>query len=299
MTICTLTLSPALDIEYRTKSVALGLNRTREHRVSAGGKGINVSRAILACAKDDGMDIPFALRTVAPLGGHVGRMISSILESEGIPVTAVPIAGNTRTNVSLIPDEGDSLEINAPGTPLGDGLSRIEEAVFEGLGAGDVLMIAGSCPSDVPKSCPAELVKKAKYLGITAVLDCDGEALKIAVTSDAPPDLIKPNREELAALCGLSPDCGTEDLCRAAEGLAVPNVITTMAGEGSMLTRTGASGKRVTERFPTEARPVVRLKGAGDTYLGAFVYAYWVRREGPGAAMRFAAQVAGNYVAGN
>lgn len=296
MKIVTLTLSPAVDIEYRLNQFNPGgLNRTDSHSVSAGGKGINVSRAILRCAAryagKDPEKRSFELKTVAPVGGETGEMLRRILESEGIALTAVPVAGNTRVNVSVIPDEGQSVEINAPGTPVGDALDGIEAAVLDGIGPGDCVVIAGSCPKDVKKSYPSELVGKVKETGALAVLDCDGEALKIAVTAPVKPDLIKPNNEELAALTGCDPDDRWE-LARAAEGLGIPTVITTRAGEDPLLT-----DERGTIFFAQEKRPVVRLKGAGDTFLGAFVYARYVWGNDD-IAMEFASIIAGEYVAG-
>ena len=293
MNIVTLTLSPAADIEYRAARFGEGLNRVSSHAVSAGGKGINVSRSITASARRSGDPVPFRLRTVAPLGGAAGEMIRWILAGEGIGVTAVKIAGDTRVNASLIPDEGGSIEVNAPGTPVGDALGEIEAAALAGIGPGDVLVIAGSCPRDVPKSYPSELVSKAKARGAAAVLDCDGEALKIAVRAETKPDLIKPNREELISLTGLREDASAEELGRAAQALGIPRVITTMAGDGSLLT---SEGKSVF--FPTEKRKVVRLKGAGDTFLGAFVYAHCVLGKSAEDAMEYASAAAGAYVAG-
>ena len=113
MKIVTLTLSPAVDIEYRAKdSAAAGLNRTYAHSLSAGGKGINVSRSVLKCAAaaPDGEQFPFELKTVAPVGGETGELLRRILEKEGLSLTAVGIEENTRVNVSLIPDEGGSLK---------------------------------------------------------------------------------------------------------------------------------------------------------------------------------------------
>ena len=297
MKIVTLTLSPAIDIEYRLNQFNPGgLNRTDSHSVSAGGKGINVSRAILRCAARfagrDPEKRSFELKTVAPVGGETGEMLRRILESEGIALTAVPVAENTRVNVSVIPDEGKSVEINAPGTPVGDALDGIEAAVLDGIGPGDCVVIAGSCPKDVKKSYPSELVGKVKETGATAVLDCDGEALRIAVNAPVKPDLIKPNNEELAALTGCDPD-DRNSLVKAAESLGIGTVVTTLAGDGSILTSRGKSAF-----FPTVKRPVLRLKGAGDTFLGAFVYARFVRQDSPEDAMVFASKVAGDYVAG-
>ena len=296
MKIVTLTLSPALDIEYRLeKFTPGGLNRADSHAVSAGGKGINVSRSILRCAEKDGGRGRFDLKTVAPVGGETGEMLRRILLKEGIDLTAVPIGESTRVNVSVIPESGHSVEINAPGTPVGNALEEIERTVLDGIGPGDCVIIAGSCPKDVPKSCPSELVAKVKATGAEAVLDCDGEALRIAVNAPVKPDVIKPNREELAALTGCSPEDRGE-MRKAAESLGIGTVITTMAGDGSMLTSDAWNGESVF--FPTEGLPVVRLKGAGDTFLGAFVYAMYVRKDPPEWCMEYASAAAGAYVAG-
>lgn len=299
MKIITLTLSPAVDIEYHTKSVShAGLTRTYSHTVSAGGKGINVSRVIEILLRRRIMLPEFVeLKTVAPVGGETGKMLAGILEREYLPLTAVEIEENTRTNVSLIPDEGDEIEINAPGTPVGDKLGEIEKAVSDDLGSGDVVVIAGSCPSDVPKSYPAELCAKIKAKGAVCILDCDGEALEIAVNSQCPPDIIKPNDRELASLVGCELT-SKQEISRAAESLAVPTVITTMAGDGAIITRE-VNDYRASTFVPTVKRKVVRLKGAGDTFLGAFVYAKFAMRMNDIGAMEFASEVAGDYVAGD
>ena len=295
MKIITLTLSPAVDVEFHLGGDVnpAGLNRSVDQRITAGGKGINVSRSILKEAKKDGADTAF-LVTVAPVGGVCGEIIERILEDEGIPLTAVKIANNTRLNASVIPPEGTSEEINAPGTPIGDAKDGIERLLFSLVKKGDTVVIAGSCPKDVEKTYPAYLIGEIHKRGGYAVLDCDGEALRIAVTGEKEnrPDLIKPNTDELCELTGKPTDT-KEDAMRAAESLDGITVITTMAGDGSILTSDGKS-----TFFPTEKRKVVRQKGAGDTFLGAFVYAYKYKAMPSADAMTRANKAASAYVAG-
>lgn len=294
MKIITVTLSPALDIEYHTISVnPTGLNRTSSHKITAGGKGVNVSRSILGCAKKENTAVD--LVTFAPLGGDTGEMFKAILARENMPVTAVEIAGNTRVNTSLIPEEGDSIEINAPGTPIGEKLGDIEKMLLDMIEPGDVAAVCGSCPSDVKKNYPAELCGKITAKGAHCVIDCDGAALEAAVNGECHPTYIKPNHEELAALTGM--DTSTpEGVMRAAESAAQRTgitVITTMAGDGAVIT--DESGSRF---VPAVRRPVVRLKGAGDTFLGAFLYAKYVKNLPNADAVAYAQDVAGKYVAG-
>ena len=70
-----------------------------------------------------------------------------------------------------------------------------------------------------------------------------------------------------------------------------------MAGDGAVITRE-VNEYRASTFIPTEKRKVVRLKGAGDTFLGAFVYAKFAARMNDIEAMNFAGEIAGHYVAG-
>jgi len=299
MKIITLTLSPALDVEYRTEKISAdGLNRTSSHTVSAGGKGINVSRIIERMLRRRIMlPEPVELRTVAPVGGETGELLVRLLEKENIFLTGVPIEENTRINTSLIPEEGKALEINAPGSPVGNSIEKIECAVLDDLCENDIVIIAGSCPADVEKSYPAQLCRKVKEKGAVCIIDCDGEALRCAVNADCPPDLIKPNRDELAALAGHALE-SDQEIAQTAENLAVPVVITTMAEKGAVITR-DVNGYRASTYVPTVKRKTVRLKGAGDTFLGAFVYAKYAMKMNDIGAMEFASEAAANHVSAN
>ncbi len=298
--ITTVTLSPALDVEYAVDEVdPLGLNRASGHRIGAGGKGINVSRAIRKCASLYG--VSGATEAICALGGMTGRMIAEILSAEilsgeEMTVRAVETQAETRINISVIGGSG-SMEINSPGTAVGDAIREVEAAVLEAASRGDVIAICGSCPKDVAKTYPSELCRKVKETGAVCVIDCDGEALRHAVFSDVPPDIIKPNVDELSALTGRKID-GTPEAIAAAESLpGNMTVITTMAGDGSIVTET-VDGIRMSTFHPTKKQRVVRLKGAGDTFLGAFLYARYVGERSIHDAMAYASAVAGDYVSG-
>lgn len=307
--IITLTLSPALDVEYHSERSHTGLNRTYSHTVSAGGKGINVTRSVMKLAESMGKTAE--IRTVFPAAGETGSLLCSLLEKEGIDVScAVRTGGNTRVNTSLIPDNGAETEINAPGTSLTvDELRRIEGIVLGSMEKGDVVCICGSVPEGVAKSYPALLAKKVKRAGGIAVLDCDGEALLSAAREDEcdAADLIKPNSAEL---CGLLASLVPEFASFAKDGIrsevefsaacnALPfgSVIMTMAGDGSMYSDAYDGEREVFTVRPT-MRKVVRLKGAGDTFLGAYVYARYICGSDAMSAMETASEFAAAYVGG-
>ena len=297
MKIITVTLAPAIDVTYALdRPVSDGLNRAKSFVLSAGGKGINVSRAILAAAGGSGK--PVDLRTVAPVGGASGGMFCSMLADEGMDVTRIPIAAPLRINVSAIPDDGDDCEINAPGAEMtADDLQAAERCILGQAEAGDIVCICGSCPKGVAKSYPAELCAMVKKKGAVCVIDCDGEALRIAAAGECPPDYIKPNAGELAKLCA---DLGIESGTAAENARAVhektggrTTVITTLGGDGSMIT--WADGQ-----FTAKSRKVkpVRIKGAGDTFLGTFVHAKFVCGMTNEDAVQAASDAATKYVEG-
>lgn len=295
MKILTITLAPAIDVTYALdKPVSDGLNRAKSFVLTAGGKGINVSRAILNAA--GGQDVN--LVTVAPVGGASGGMFCAMLEDEGMDVTRLPIAAPLRINVSAIPDEGEDCEINAPGAEMTSAdLEEAEARILDAVEAGDVVCVCGSCPKGVAKSYPAELCAKVKEKGAVCVIDCDGEALKTAVGSDCPPDYIKPNAGELAKLCadmGMAEGTPAENaraVCEKTGGKTA--VITTLGGDGSMITWAGG-------QFTAKSRKVkpVRIKGAGDTFLGTFVYAKFVCGMRNEDAVQRASDAATKYVEG-
>lgn len=304
--IITLTLAPAVDVEYHSAGSQPGLNRTYSHTVTAGGKGINVSRAILRLSDEN--ETPLPLKTVFPCAGETGTLLRNLLENEGMDTNgAVETSGSTRVNTSLIPDHGREIEINAPGAPLTeDELAEIEERVLDNLLPGDVVCICGSVPAGVAKSYPAHLAKKVRRRGGIAVLDCDGEALIEAakMDEDDAADLIKPNSAELSGLLSsLRPEfaCFAKDGVRsenelraACKALPFGSVIMTMAGDGSMY----CSGGEVFTQGTTSVK-VARLKGAGDTFLGAYVYYRYIAEVSARDAMAKASAEAARYVAGN
>ena len=338
MKIITITLAPAVDVEYAVRDIKTGLNRCVSQKISAGGKGINVARAVAECVRADcdaadAADIKDITEVVAvfPAGGATGKMICAALEAEGIPFRAVEIDGCTRVNTSVIPESGESVEINAPGTPIGRAAAEeLERTVLGMAERGDVVAVCGSTPADLPKSYPAELCGRLRERGIVTVLDCDGEALRSAVSENCPAMLIKPNADELAELTGRRIDSYEDAMSAAEELLYRPGngeltVITTMAGDGSVITRKSETGMIGADEmsdgadyaddtdddpedadcaevestfFETEKRPVVRLKGAGDTFLGAFLFAKYLRGGTNIQAMDYAGAVAGDYVSG-
>ena len=294
MKIITLTLSPAIDITYSLGGeICLGLNRAASFSESAGGKGINVCRAIIRESIKCGIDADVI--SLYPRGGASGELLYSMLSGEGIPSCAIPTDEPCRVNVSAIDVHGRDIEINSKGAKISpEEICKIENALSV-LSFGDVLAICGSVPDGIDPSYYSELIQKMKSRGVTCILDCDGEPLRLAMCAPIPPDYIKPNDDELKKLCAaLDVEDSAEDLATRYPGTAV---IATYGEDGASIVRSTDRGNIKIDVNAEKVKPV-RIKGAGDTLLGAFMYHKFVLFEDDENSLRAAVTTASEYVGG-
>ena len=278
--IYTITLNPAWDVTYRVREMhPEGLHRAYAARESAGGKGVNVARAVRhaggsACA-------------IACLGGLSGERIAATLESEGVDCIPVGVTGDTRTNVSVIADNGQAFEVNGEGNPIdAEAVTRIRRALLENLLPGDTIALCGSFPrfqDGSPASFWTELAALARQTETALVLDTGGAFLREIFRDHLPaPSLIKPNFDELRDLSSRKNDAealpahGTPAEYRALVEAylhaspvdpARTAVLCTLGAHGAVYVDGSGSryGATVPVRFPKAE------KGAGDTYLGVFL----------------------------
>lgn len=258
--IVTLTLNPSLDRTIEVGSLTRGaVIRAAATHLDPGGKGVNVSRALLAnrvrsCA-------------VVPFGGDEGRRLVSLLSAEGIEMITVPVAGTTRSNVALAEPDGTVTKINEPGTALSPAeLDTIAEAVLGAASSADWVVASGSLPPEVPADVYARLCERFSEAGINVAVDTSGPALVSALTEA--PALVKPNREELGEATGIAIS-SLGDAIKAAENLRA-------RGAGAVLASLGADGAILLQddqiwhgQCPVaEPRSTV---GAGDAMLAGFL----------------------------
>ncbi|MFF5112581.1 1-phosphofructokinase [Streptosporangium sp. NPDC000509] len=258
--IVTLTLNPSLDRTIEVGSMTRGaVIRAAATHLDPGGKGVNVSRALLAnqvrsCA-------------VVPFGGDEGRRLVSLLSAEGIEMITVPVGGATRSNVALAEPDGTVTKINEPGTALSPTeLDTIAEAVLGAASSADWVVASGSLPPEVPADVYARLCERFSGAGINVAVDTSGPAF-VSALAEAPA-LVKPNREELAEATGIVIS-SLGDAIKAAENLR-------SRGAGTVLASLGADGAILLQddqiwhgQCPVaEPRSTV---GAGDAMLAGFL----------------------------
>jgi 1-phosphofructokinase len=258
--IITLTLNPSLDRTLEVDALASGaVVRAASVHLDPGGKGVNVARALLA----NGV----ASRAVMPCGGAEGEQLMLLLDEEQVPAVTVPIAARTRSNVTLVEADGTVTKINEPGAPLTIAeFHAVAAAVLSRATHADWVVLCGSLPPGVPVEAYAGFTAQLAAAGIRVAVDTSGPALLSAVA--AGPDLVKPNREELAEAVG-APLRDLHDVIEAARSLRA-------LGAGAVLASLGAEGALLVDKdgvllargAVVEARSTV---GAGDAMLAGFL----------------------------
>lgn len=263
--IVTVTPNPSVDRTVLVDGVVTGaVNRALGSRVDPGGKGVNVSRALTVHGRPT--------TAVLPLGGPEGTMLRALLAEAGVTVHAVPIAGATRSNISLVRPDGTTTKINEPGPQLDpDEADRFFRAVVAEIERRPEWVVAsGSLPPGLGPDLYARLVTAGREYGVPVAVDTTRTALVQAARAGA--DLLKPNDEELAQAAGHPLETLGEVLA-AAEQLRAPDgqVIVSLGARGALLVaREGAALATVAAY---SRRDPLSTVGAGDSLLAGFLHA--------------------------
>lgn len=187
--IVTVTPNPSIDRTIHVDRLVIGgLNRAHTAFSEAGGKGVNVSRALVTEGVDTLAVLPLPSRSAVEYLG---------LLSDDAPLSAVPVHGSMRVNASIIESDGTMTKLNEPGPRLTsrDADALLVSAVAESQA--EWIVGCGSLPPGAPRNLYARLAKLATAERRIAI-DSSGDALAAAVAAGIA--LAKPNRDELEEL---------------------------------------------------------------------------------------------------
>src|SRR5688500_5984696 len=283
--IVTLTANPSLD---RTVALPGPLERGEVQRAvsmsqESGGKGVNVSRALVASG----------LETVAVLPGADSDPVIAGLRDAKVPFAALAIHEPLRTNVALTEPGGVTTKINEPGPILDE---EAQEALIglllERAKGASWVVLAGSLPPGVPAGFYATVARRLRSAdagaGIPQIaVDSSGAPLAAAVADDAQgalsgkPDLLKPNAEELAELAaaaGFASVSTAEELEADPEAAAAAAAAVVRSGVGAVLATLGSKGAVLVTAdgaWLATHPPVTAVStvGAGDSSLAGYLLA--------------------------
>jgi 1-phosphofructokinase family hexose kinase len=263
----TVTLNAAIDKTLRVANLQIG----RRHRcapgdLQAGGKGINVARALRALGQ------PVVATGLA--GGRAGEMIVDNLTAGGIVHQFVRIADESRSSTIVLDQAGTQVatEIVEYGPVVRpEELEAFGTAYSYLLGGSEAVVLAGSLPRDVPEDWYATAVREARRQRVYAVLDSEGEPLRLGLAGE--PDLIVPNQMEAEELVGFEFE-NVQDLVVALEQ------IVEMGARGVVITRDDGAlalvreaGRPLLLRATVPQLEVKSAVGAGDALLAGLLAA--------------------------
>jgi 1-phosphofructokinase family hexose kinase len=266
LVIVTVTLNAALD---RTLTVP-NFQRGQRHRASqglmlAGGKGINIARALKR------LGVPVVATGL--VGGRTGTRIVEELTGEAILNDFVRIEDESRTSTAVVdPTAPTYTEINEWGPAV-----RPEELemLFEKLkylarGA-DAVVFAGSLPRDVDEGFYAEAIRDLNRRGLQTVLDSEGQPLRLGVQAE--PFLVSPNQGEAEGLVGQEFNDDDDFMLglHAIAELGARNVLVTQDSGCFALLREEREVHRFRARSPQVE--LVSAVGSGDVLLAAYLSA--------------------------
>lgn len=258
--IVTVTLNPSLDRAVDVDRLVRGeVIRAASAHLDPGGKGVNVSRALLA----NGVSAP----AVLPCGGDEGAQLIRLLRDEGVDVRSVPIVGRTRSNITLAEPDGTVTKVNEPGATLSP--AEFELVTTRALTAAvdaTWVVICGSVPPGLTTASFGDLCRRMVDSGVKLAVDTSGPALLAAAEAGA--DLLKPNREELAAVHGRIPATADDvvDAAQELRALGAGTVLASLGADGALLI--GPDGVLAGEADVPAPRSSV---GAGDALLAGFL----------------------------
>ena len=261
-------MSPALDLFGVTERLLTDAkSRFHDVAVEPGGGGINVAINLHRLGLDT--------LAIFPAGGPNGGLLEAGLTTAGIPVRAIPVAGNTRQNLALTEQAtGKFYHLVFPGPALSEREWQACQQAVETLPTRpDYLVLSGSLPAGVPDDFFAYLVRWAKERRVKVVLDTSSRALR--PTLEAGVFMAKLNRKELLELGYQGPDRFPDQLAAMSEmvqaGFA-EYLIVTLGGEGALLA--GRNGLRLAAKPPKV--DIVCHVGAGDAFVSTMIYQLWL-----------------------
>jgi 1-phosphofructokinase family hexose kinase len=278
--IVTVTVNAALDRTLTVPVFQIGYrHRSSDVLTLAGGKGINVARALKH------LEVPVVATGLA--GGRTGTRIIEELTAEAILNDLVRIGRESRTSTAVVdPTSGTYTEINEWGPEVTAAeLETLTEKLHYLARGADFVVLSGSLPRKVPTSFYGDAVRDLARRDVRVVLDSEGEPLRLGV--DAGPYLVSPNQREAEQLVGQELE-DDDDFLMALDAIAemgARNVLITLENGCFALLRTGRKTRRM-RAFAPHVEPVSGV-GSGDVLLAQFLAAI-VEERSPDYALRLA-----------
>ncbi len=269
--IITVTLNAALDKTLEVPNFTPGRrHRTVDQTTVPGGKGVNIARAIKRLGQ------PVIATGLA--GGATGHRILDALGDEAILNAFVRIREESRTNTAVLdPTTGMHTEINerGPSVSLHELELFREKLLYLAKGA-SICVFAGSLPRGIDTDVYAGLIREVRRLGVTTMIDTDGEPLRLAVRAE--PDVVSPNELEAEELVGHEFNDGADRAQAVVEMRRLGAAEAVMTVSDGCYAQVLEGGGPALYRVRVEEQEARSSIGSGDAFLAGYVAARYAGR---------------------
>ena len=260
MKIYTITLNPAYDVHANLKSLELGCENLAEvTRRDAGGKGINISRALTFNGVEN--------TAIVVLGEDNCTDFENSLRVDNITYIGIKKHGRIRENLTVHAESGET-RISFSGFTLDSSvLDEISEHII--ADENTIVTFTGSVPKGIGMAEIKRFLADLSSRGAKTVID--SRSFTLADLVEVKPWLIKPNGEEITVYSGkrVSDFSDCIDFVRVLKGEGIKNIMVSLGEKGALLVTDGNA--IVATPLKIEALSTI---GAGDSMIAGFVTAY-------------------------
>lgn len=262
MKIITLCLNPAIDVHCEIPDFApYHENLARITNRDAGGKGINISRALCANRVEN---LAFVI-----LGEENADFFERGLLEDGLNFRTMTVKGRIRENITCHTPGMPETRISFEGFFMDNAqLQSVYGQLADCVDHDTVVTFTGRAPSGVSVDSVKELLRRFVNLGARLVID--SRSFDLADLVEMKPWLIKPNQEEISTYLGREiTDLGqVVDAAGQLQRSGIEHVMISLGSQGAMLAC--AEGMFMAEAPKVEVCSTV---GAGDSSIAGFLAA--------------------------
>ena len=255
------------------------VNRALKTADGAAGKSVNVAKVLKALGEQ-----PVA---VGFLGGDRGQEVRGILEAQGVELDFVTVSARTRQCITVLDQAaGTVTELVEEGQPVpAADYQALLQIIRRRIPGSRAVVMSGTIAPGASQDLYFQGTRLAHEVKALAVVDAQGTALFEALK--AGPDLVKPNRYELAATLGheLKDEAAVIAGMKELSGRGARRVVVT-AGSEPTVAFDGTSCWRIRAPRIKALNPI----GSGDAFTAGLVWRL-VRGDDLGEACRWAAAV--------
>ena len=252
--ITTLTLNPAFDVHVNIGEFHIGRENLSDTVTrDVGGKGINISRALL--------QNHIKSKAIVAVGRENSDDFKHGLSCVGLECEFIECDGRIRENITVHDGRGTETRLSFKGFSCDDSLLVRIEALINTEG---IVTFTGSVPDGISADAVQYFLIKLKDLGAKLVID--SKSVSIDMLRQIKPWLIKPNAEECEAYFGKMTEWELYNTALRLHTDGIENVMISMGADGAIL---ASGGKLYLARVP-KITPVSTI-GAGDSSIAGFI----------------------------